>query len=91
MLRIAVPFLIAPLAVLAIGIATSRADDARLAVALSCPASMPGPDCSRETALDVVVAPAGAADCPKVAQLLATHLDLPAGGYHKLVCERRKG
>lgn len=64
---------------------------AYLALALACAATITGPDCSRETALDVLSQPAGATDCPKVAQLLATHLGLPPGGYYKLVCERRKG
>ncbi|GLS44377.1 hypothetical protein [Methylobacterium brachythecii] len=90
MLRIALPFLIVPFAVMGGGIATGRAAEPRLAVALACSGSIAGSDCSRETALDIVVAPAGETDCPKVAQVLATHLDLPAGGYHKLICERRK-
>lgn len=88
MLRLALPFLVAPIAALAVGIATGRADPAELlAVVLVCPSSVQAADCS----LDVVARPAGATDCPKVVQVLTTHLDLPAGGYHKLICERRKG
>lgn len=92
MLRATLLFTAVPFGVLALGIATGRADAPRtLAVAFSCPASVPGPDCSRATALDVLSQPAGEVECPKVAQILATHLDLPPGGYHKLACERRKG
>lgn len=60
------------------------------AIALACAGDVPGPDCSADTALDVLAQPAGETECPKVAQLLATHLSLPVGGYHKLRCERRE-
>ncbi len=94
MIRAVAPFVILPLVALGLvlDVGASRAAPAeRLAVALSCPADVAGPDCSRATALDVLAQPASEGECPKVAQLLATHLDLPAGGYHKLACERRKG
>lgn len=65
--------------------------DGFLAVALACPAGLSGADCSPDTALDVAQQPASPTECPKVAQVLATSLSLPAGGFHKLVCTRRKG
>lgn len=63
-----------------------------LAGALACPPGVEGPDCTRETALDVLVQPvAQVTECPVVGTLLATHLSLPVGGTHKTFCERRKG
>lgn len=62
-----------------------------LAGALACPAGVEGPDCTRETALDVLTQPVAlVTECPMVGILLATHLSLPAGGTHKTFCERRK-
>ena len=71
--------------------APAKAADGFLAVALACPAGLSGADCSTDTALDVAQQPAGPTECPKVAQLLAVSLSLPAGGFHKLICTRRKG
>ena len=61
-----------------------------LAVALVCAASIPGPDCSRDNALDMVVQPVALmTECQKVGQVLASHLSLQPGEYHKVACERR--
>ena len=62
-----------------------------LAGTLACPPGVEGPNCTRETALDVLVQPvAQVTECPLVGTLLATHLSLPAGGTHKTFCERRR-
>lgn len=84
-------FGLVPLAFALCSPAPAQAVDGFLAVALACPADLPGSDCSTDTALDVAQQPAGPTECPKVAQILATSLSLPAGGYHKLICTRRKG
>lgn len=63
-----------------------------LAVVLVCAATVAGPDCSRDTALDMVVQPvAHETECALAGQVLATHLSLQAGEWHKIACERRKG
>lgn len=63
-----------------------------LAVALVCPVGTAGSDCSRDNALDMAVQPvAMVTDCQAVGQVLATHLSLAPGEFHKVACERRKG
>ncbi len=62
-----------------------------LAVALACAATVSPQDCTRDTALDVLTQPVAlVTECAQVGQLLATHLSLPAGGFHTVRCERRK-
>ena len=62
-----------------------------LAVVLVCAATVSGPDCSRDTALDVLLEPVQVeTECLKRSQQLATYVSLEAGQYHKLICQRRK-
>ncbi|QGY04215.1 hypothetical protein MMSR116_21655 [Methylobacterium mesophilicum SR1.6/6] len=62
-----------------------------MAGALACPPRVEGPDCTRETALDVIVQPVALiTECPMVGTVLATHLSLPPGSTHKTFCERRR-
>ena len=91
MIRAAIAFTLVPFAVLLAAPHPTIAADGFLAVALSCPAGIEAPACSRENATDMLVQPAGQFDCPKVGMLLATHLGLAPGERHKIVCERRKG
>ena len=84
-------FILVPFAVLLAAPRPSIAADCFLAVALTCPAGIEAPDCSRENATDMLVQPAGQFDCLKVGEVLATHLGLAPGERHKIVCERRKG
>lgn len=63
-----------------------------LAVALVCAATIAAPDCTRDTALDVIVSPANSAvDCLMHAQASAASAGLPGGEgrYLKISCERR--
>ncbi len=63
-----------------------------LAVALVCATSVLANDCSRDTALDVIVAPAHTnMECVMNAQASAAHAGLPGGEgrYLKISCERR--
>ena len=63
-----------------------------LAVALVCAATLSPRDCSRETALDVIVAPAHSAmECLMHAQATAAAAGLPGGEgrYLKIACEHR--
>ncbi|MHB2208332.1 hypothetical protein [Methylobacterium sp. CM6257] len=63
-----------------------------MAGALACPPGVEGPDCTRDTALDVLVQPVALiTECPLVGTVLATHLSLSPGGTHKTFCERRRG
>lgn len=64
-----------------------------LAVVLVCALSVEPADCTRETALDVIVQPVGMpTECMKVGPAIAAEafgaLD---GRYVKTACERRKG
>ena len=64
-----------------------------LAVVLVCAAAVAGPDCSRDTALDVAVQPvASLTACPHVGQYVAASaFGAPSEGrYFKIGCERRK-
>ena len=63
-----------------------------LAVALVCATSLLAQDCSRDTALDVIVSPARTnMECVLQAQANAAHAGLPGGEgrYLKIACERR--
>ena len=63
-----------------------------IVVALICAASVQGPDCSRDTALDVIVAPARTPmECLMHGQAAAASTGLAAGEsrYLKVTCERR--
>ncbi len=65
-----------------------------LAVILVCAAATAGPDCDRNTALDVAVQPvASVAACPLAGQVLAAQaFGAPGEGrYFKVGCERRRG
>ncbi|MGH1572437.1 hypothetical protein ACRAWG_19305 [Methylobacterium sp. P31] len=63
-----------------------------MAGALACPPGVEGSDCTRETALDVLVQPVALiTECPMVGTMLATHLSLPPGSTHKTFCQRRRG
>lgn len=63
-----------------------------LSVALSCAPGLEGPDCDRSNALDVLAQPSPSqGQCLKLAELLAVHLSLQPGGWHKAICERRRG
>jgi hypothetical protein len=62
-----------------------------MAGALACPPGVEGPDCTSDTALDVLTQPVAlVTECPMVGTLLTTHLSLPAGGTHKTFCQRRR-
>lgn len=63
-----------------------------LTVALICASTLPAPDCSRETALDVVVAPARSVmDCALGGQAMIARAGLAASPdvYVKIRCDRR--
>ncbi|MGY2051315.1 hypothetical protein [Methylobacterium sp. JK268] len=64
-----------------------------LTVALICAKTLAGPDCSRDTALDVVVAPApSAVTCMMQGQTIAAHSGLVdrETNYLKVSCEHRR-
>lgn len=64
-----------------------------LAVALVCAGSLIAQDCSRETALDIIVSPAQSPmECLMQAQAMAAQAGLPGGGdrYLKVACEHRR-
>jgi hypothetical protein len=64
-----------------------------LSVALVCAASLIAQDCSRDTALDVIVSPAHSPmECLMQAQAIAAHAGLPGGAdrYLKVACEHRR-
>ncbi|MFB0490202.1 hypothetical protein ABIE45_002788 [Methylobacterium sp. OAE515] len=92
LLRIAPLYLATSLLLWMLAVATGHAETRGfLAGALACPAGVEGPDCTRETALDVLTQPVAlVTECPMIGTLLATHLSLPAGGTHKTFCERRR-
>lgn len=63
-----------------------------LAVALVCATTLLAKDCSRETALDIIVSPAHSPmECMMHAQASAAAAGLPGGEgrYLKVSCERR--
>lgn len=63
-----------------------------LAVALVCATTLAAKDCSRETALDVIVSPAATPmECIMHAQAAAAGAGLPGGEgrYLKVACEHR--
>ena len=63
-----------------------------LAVALVCAASLLAKDCSRDTALDVIVSPVRTPmECMMHAQATAAAAGFPGGEgrYLKIACERR--
>ena len=64
-----------------------------LAVALVCAGTLIAQDCSRDTALDVIVSPAQSPmECLMHAQAMAAQAGLPGGGdrYLKMACEHRR-
>ncbi|MFE1600349.1 hypothetical protein [Methylobacterium sp. ID0610] len=64
-----------------------------LTVALICAKTLAGPDCSRATAMDVVVAPAPSpAACMMQGETLAARSNLVdrETNYLKVACERRR-
>jgi hypothetical protein len=64
-----------------------------LSVALVCAGTLLAQDCSRDTALDVVIAPAHTPiECLMHAQTMAAQAGLPGGGdrYLKIACEHRR-
>ncbi|WP_375455734.1 hypothetical protein [uncultured Methylobacterium sp.] len=64
-----------------------------LAVVLVCAVAVPGPECSRDTALDIAIQPvASVAACGLSGQVLAAQAFGPAGDgrYFKIGCQRRK-
>jgi hypothetical protein len=63
-----------------------------LTVALICASTVPAPDCSRETALDVVVSPARSAmECALGGQAMIAASGLASSPdlYVKIRCDRR--
>jgi len=63
-----------------------------LSVALVCVSTMQAQNCSRQTALDVVIAPARTPmECMMHGQAMAASAGLPGGDdrYLKITCERR--
>ncbi|GJE48357.1 hypothetical protein GOFOIKOB_1386 [Methylobacterium tardum] len=63
-----------------------------LSVALVCAGTLLAQDCSRDTALDVIVAPAHTPmECLMHAQTMAAQAGLPGGSdrYLKIACEHR--
>ena len=63
-----------------------------LAVALVCATTLASAECSRDTALDVIVSPADTPmQCRMHAQSQAAAIGLPGGDgrYLKIVCEHR--
>ncbi|GEP04044.1 hypothetical protein [Methylobacterium oxalidis] len=63
-----------------------------LAVILVCAATTTPPDCSRDTALDVMIAPASTPfACMMTGQVtLARDPEMVEGRYTRVTCERRK-
>lgn len=64
-----------------------------LAVVLVCAATVAGPDCTRDNALDVAIRPvASVPACALAGQILAAEVFGPAGDgrYFKIGCQRRK-
>ncbi len=65
-----------------------------LTVAMICASTVPHPDCSRVTALDVIVSPADTPFlCLMQGQTLAANslgVTLSDGQYLKVACERRR-
>ncbi|MCJ2057730.1 hypothetical protein MKL09_14335 [Methylobacterium sp. J-048] len=64
-----------------------------LSVALVCAGTLLAQDCSRDTALDIIVAPAHSPmECLMHAQTMAAQAGLPGGGdrYLKIACEHRR-
>ncbi|SFD36578.1 hypothetical protein [Methylobacterium sp. 13MFTsu3.1M2] len=64
-----------------------------LSVALVCAGTLLAQDCSRDTALDVIVAPAHTPmECLMHAQTMAAQARLPGGSdrYLKVACEHRR-
>ena len=64
-----------------------------LSVALVCAGTLLAQDCSRDTALDIIVSPAHSPmECLMHAQILAAQAGLPGGGdrYLKTACEPRR-
>ena len=64
-----------------------------LSVALICAGTLVAQDCSRATALDIIVAPAHSPmECLMQAQVVAARAGLPGGGdrYLKVSCEHRR-
>ena len=64
-----------------------------LSVALVCAGTLLAGDCSRETALDVIIAPANTPmECFMHAQTMAAQAGFPGGDhrYLKIACERRR-
>ncbi|MCJ2014618.1 hypothetical protein [Methylobacterium sp. J-076] len=65
-----------------------------LSVALVCAGTLIAQDCSRDTALDIMVSPAHSPmECLMHAQAMAARAGLPGGGdrYLKVACEHRRG
>lgn len=64
-----------------------------LAVVMVCAISVAPADCTRATALDVIVQPVGMpTECMKVGPILAAStFGVLDGRYVKTACERRKG
>ncbi|MBE7199617.1 MAG: hypothetical protein INR70_17690 [Parafilimonas terrae] len=65
-----------------------------LSVALVCAGTLLAQDCSRDTALDVIVSPAHTPmECLMHAQTMAAQAGLPGGSdrYLKIACEHRRG
>lgn len=63
-----------------------------LSVALVCAGTLLAKDCSRDTALDIIVAPVRTPmECVMRAQTAAAQAGLPGGDqrYLKITCERR--
>lgn len=64
-----------------------------LSVALVCAGTLIAQDCSRDTALDIIVSPAHSPmECLMHAQAMAAQAGLPGGGdrYLKVACEHRR-
>ena len=64
-----------------------------LSVALVCAGTLLAQDCSRETALDVIIAPAHTPmECFMHAQTMAAQAGFPGGEgrYLKIACEHRR-
>ncbi|MDP4005592.1 hypothetical protein [Methylobacterium sp. NEAU K] len=64
-----------------------------LSVALVCAGTLLAQDCSRDTALDIIVSPAHTPmECLMHAQTMAAQAGLPGGGdrYLKIACEHRR-
>jgi len=64
-----------------------------LSVALVCAGTLLAQDCSRDTALDIMIAPAHSPmECLMLAQSMAAQAGLPGGSdrYLKISCEHRR-